>query len=142
MSMNRGVSLNEELADLSGVYLAMWKALESFDSRVDRWSDPVDFGTREQRIQTARDALTRFRGRYIDPHEDELPPGDELTHEVELTREVDLARAANEYERLLGQLADGKDFEAVASTFCNNIRKKGSELADESVSWVQGADRS
>lgn len=110
----------------------MWKALESFDSRVDRWSDPVDFGTREQRIQTARDALTRFRGRYIDPHKDDLPPGNELT------REVELDRAANEYERLLGQLAASKDFEAVASTFCNNIRKKGSELADESVSWVQG----
>lgn len=136
MSMKRGVSLNEELADLSGVYLAMWKALESFDSRVDRWSDPVDFGSRKERIQTARNALTRFRGRYIDPHKDELPPGDELTHEVELTRDVD------EYERLLGQLAAGEDFEAVASTFCNNIRKKGSELADESVSWVQGADRS
>ncbi len=134
--MKRGVSLNEKLADLSGVYLAMWKALESFDSRVDRWSDPVDFGTREQRIQTARDALTRFRGRYIDPHEDELPPGDELTPEVELTR------AANEYERLLGQLADGEDFEAVASTFCDNVQKKGSELADESVSWVHGADPS
>ncbi len=124
MSMKKGVSLNEELADLSGVYLAMWKALESFDSRADRWSDPVDFGSRKERIQTARDALTRFRGRYAD------------SHEVELTRDVD------EYERLLGQLAAGEDFEAVASTFCNNVRKKGSELADKSVSWVLGADRS
>lgn len=130
MSIKRGVSLNEELADLSGVYLAMWKALESFDSKVDRWSDPVDFGTREERIQTARDALTRFRKRYIDPHKSELTPEDELTREV------------NEYERLLGQLAAGEDVEAVASAFCNDIRKKGSELADKSVSWVHSAHRS
>ena len=111
--------LIEELADLSGVYLAMWKALEFFDTGVDRWSDPVDFGTREERIQRAQDALTRFRRRYTD------------SHEHELTGVVD------EYERLLGELAAGEDFEAVASTFCKKIRKRGSELADKSVSWVQ-----
>ena len=122
MPIKRKVNLNQEMADLSGVYMAMWKALESFDTRADRWSAPVDFGSREQRIQTARDALTRFRGRYGD------------SHERELTRDVD------GYERLLGRLAAGEDFEAVASTFCNTIRKMGSDLADKSVSWVLPAE--
>ena len=124
MSMRREVDLNNELADLSGVYMAMWKALESFDIRADRWSEPVDFGSRKQRIRTAQNTLTRFRGDYGD------------SHERELTRDVE------KYERLLGRLAAGEDFEAVASTFCNTMRQRGSDLADKSVSWVRGADSS
>ena len=62
--MQESVKVNEELADRSAAYLAMWKALEAFDPKVDRWSEPVSFGSQKERAKVAEGAISRFSQRH------------------------------------------------------------------------------
>ena len=62
--MQEFVKVNEELADRSALYLAMWKALEAFDPKVDRWSEPVSFGSQKERAKAAEGAISRFSQRH------------------------------------------------------------------------------
>jgi hypothetical protein len=61
------VFLDEKLADWSAAYLAMWTALESFDPKADRWSDPIDFGGPEKRLAAADQAIARASRHGADP---------------------------------------------------------------------------
>ena len=40
----------------------MWKAIESFDPHADHWSEPADFGSQEDRINVALDAIKKLKG--------------------------------------------------------------------------------
>ena len=107
--------LNEQLADWSAVYLAMWKALESFDLNADRWSEPVSFGNRDERLKAAENAISRVRQRYGNPFDEE--------------RERDV-QAFREHVR---RLSTGAPFGAEEARFTQRIRQIGSSLADQSV---------
>lgn len=44
---------------LSSAYLAMWKALESYDPRLDKWSEPSDFGGQENKFKAALELIEK-----------------------------------------------------------------------------------
>ncbi len=114
--MQEFVKVNEELADRSALYLAMWKALEEFDPKVDRWSEPVSFGSQKERTRAADDAISRFNQRHPDaPHDD-------------------LDRDVPTYRTHLKSLTKGLAHTAEVAEFASYVRSKGSHLADESVS--------
>src|SRR5713226_4348706 len=118
----RKVLLNEELADWSAVYLAMWKALESFDPSADRRSEPVSFGSRQERIRAAENAISRVKQRHGNP----------LTTE----KEQDI----RDFHGYLQRLIDGASFGAKEADFTRQVRQIGSSLADQSVVAVQVAE--
>ncbi len=105
--------LNEELADWSAAYLAMWIALESFDPNADRCSDPVSFGDREERIKTAQNAIARLEQR----------------HGIADEKQQDI-RA---FHKHLKRLIDGNPFGAAVVKLSQRLRDTGSSLADQSV---------
>src|SRR6266849_5171155 len=124
--MRRGpkrVILDEKLADWSAAYLAMWNALESFDPQADRWSEPVSFGDREERIRAAQNAISRVKQRYGPDAE----------------RECDIQRFHEHVKRL----ANGASYGAEVAQFTRRVRQAGSSLADASVvaSGAAGVDR-
>jgi len=119
----RKVLLNDQLAAWSAAYLAMWKALESFDPQADRWSEPVDFGGREERIQAAENAIARARQRV----------------EADIERERDIRT----FRKHLEQLIVGAPFGHEEAEFTGYVRRAGSSLADRSVvaAGMAGSDR-
>ena len=114
--MQESVKVNEELADRSAVYLAMWKALEAFDPKVDRWSEPVSFGSQKERAKAAEGAISRFSQRHPNAPRD------------------DLDRDISTYRTHLNSLAKGLPYTAQVAEFASYVRSQGSRLADESVS--------
>ena len=114
--MQEFVKVNEELADRSAVYLAMWKALEAFDPKVDRWSEPVSFGSQKERTKAAEDAISRFNQRHPNASHDDLD------------RDIPI------YRTHLDSLAKGLDYTAQVAEFASYVRSQGSRLADGSVS--------
>ena len=116
----RKVILNETLADWSAAYLAMWKALESFDPKADRWSEPVEFDSREERIQAAQEALACAEQRQ--------KADNEKTRDVILFREM------------IRKLTAGAPFAAAETEFALRLRDLGSSLADQSVAAANVAE--
>ncbi len=113
------VFLDEKLADWSAAYLAMWTALESFDPKADRWSDPVDFGGPEKRLGAAEQAIARALRHGDDP---------------EAARDIQAFR--QEVGRLTADASRVPD-----SGFLQRLRDRGSLLADESVTAAHTAER-
>ena len=114
--MNRGpykVLLDEKLADWSAAYLAMWKALESFDPKADRWSEPVDFGDAAKRHGAAEIAIARAQ-----------------RHGSDTDKDRDILRFQEQFS---SREPDPK--------FLSHLRGEGSRLADDSVRAVQPANR-
>ena len=106
------VFLNDKLADWSAAYLTMWKALESRDPNADRWSEPADFGTLEQRRQAAEEAIIRA-----------------LRHGSDAETDRDLQTFREELSR-----------PAPNSQFLERLRQRGAFLADESVTAAHTAE--
>lgn len=104
--------LDEKLADWSAAYLAMWTALESFDPNADRWSDPVDFGGTEKRLQAAEEAIARAARHGSD----------------------------GEIEQDIQSFRDAVSQQAPNAQFLLHLRRKGSALADESVTAANTAE--
>ena len=119
----RKVLIDEKLADLSAAYLAMWKAMESFDPKADRWSEPVSFGNRQERMKVAENAISRLRQRY----------GAALSEEQALD-----VQAFHEHAE---QLINGASFGVAEAEFTRHVRRTGSSLADQSVSAAHAAER-
>ena len=114
--MQEFVKVNAELADRSAVYLAMWKALEEFDPKVDRWSEAVSCGSRKERAKAAEDAIPRFNQRH--PH----APHDDLDRDIPT------------YKTHVNSLAKGLAYTAQVAELASYVRSQGARLADESVS--------
>jgi hypothetical protein len=114
------VLLNEDLADWSAAYLAMWKALESFDPKADRWSEPAEFGTREERIQAAHEAIA----------------GAEQRHKVNDEKRRDVVA----FQEIIRKLTAGAPFAAAETEFALRLRDLGSSLADQSVTAANVAE--
>lgn len=113
--MKRGlkkVLLNEKLADWSAAYLSMWKALESFDPKADRWSEPVSFGNREDRIKAAETAISRV-----------------ARCETDQEKQGDVDQFREHIKRLLS----GTPYGPEEARFTQHVRRLGSMLADQSV---------
>ena len=115
------VLLNKKLADKSAAYLAMWKALESFDQEADRWAEPVSFGGREDRIQAAQNAIIRFRDRHLGAVDEEME------------------RDVQTFQTFLQRLSSGSTYDATVDQFCWRLRDRGSALADQSVTVARTA---
>ena len=115
------VLLNKKLADQSAAYLAMWKALESFDQKADRWAEPISFGSREERAQAAHNAIARFRERHLDAVDKEME------------------RDIQTFEVFLQELSSGASYDAAVDQFCWRLRDRGSALADQSVTVARTA---
>ena len=115
----RKVLLDEKLADWSAAYLAMWKALESFDPTADRWSEPADFGSRQERIQAADNAITRAG-----------------THGVGQDQQQDIQAFRDQLSRLAG----GSSYGPEQDQFVQHVRRIGSSLADQSVTAANVAE--
>lgn len=113
------VFLDEKLADWSAAYLAMWTALESFDPKADRWSDPVDFGGPEKRLAAAEQAIARASRHGADS---------------DSTRDIQAFR--QEIDRLQGAAPRVPD-----AAFLQHLRDRGSLLADESVTAAHTAEQ-
>ncbi len=122
------VSYNAALGNCSAAYLAMWTALESFDPEADRWSEPTDFGSREERIRRAREALKRG-----------FPKGTEATVPSRVGKELD--RDARKFESILSKLNAGASFTPSMRTFAHRLGLQGSRLSDESVSLASAAQK-
>jgi hypothetical protein len=112
------VSINDALADGSAAYLAMWSALESFNPEGDRWSEPFDFGSRDERIKNAENAIARF-------------------HETVKRSDPQVSRDVETFRKYVRALAEGLDFSEAIRGFSLSLRQRGSELADESVRLVR-----
>jgi len=121
MQGQRKVILYEKLADWSAAYLAMWKALESFDPKSDRWSEPIDFGSSGERIRAAENAVSRARQRHGTDEEKE--------------------RDVQSFQDHVARLASGAPFNPDQAGFANHVRRIGSALADQSVVAAQTAER-
>ena len=111
--------LDEKLADWSAAYLAMWTALESFDPKADRWSDPIDFGGPEKRLSAAEQAIARASRHGTDP---------------DSTRDIQAFR--QQVVRLTSDASQGPD-----AMFLQHLRDRGSLLADESVTAANTAEQ-
>ena len=111
--------LDQKLADWSAAYLAMWKALESFDPKADRWSEPVDFGSRQERIQAAENAIARAG-----------------THGVGRDQQQDIQAFHDQLSRLAG----GSPYGPEQDQFVQHVRQIGSSLADQSVTAANVAE--
>jgi hypothetical protein len=117
------VSYNAALGNLSAAYLAMWTVLQSFDPEADRWSEPADFGSREQRIRQVREALKRGRP--------------EATVPARVDKELD--RDTRRFESILDKLTAGAPFTPSMRTFARRLGSQGSRLSDDSVSLASVA---
>ena len=113
------VFLDEKLADWSAAYLAMWTALESFNPKADRWSDPIDFGGPEKRLAAAEQAIARASRHGTDP---------------DSTRDIQGFR--QEIDRLTSAASQIPD-----AGFLLHLRDRGSLLADESVTAAHTAEQ-
>lgn len=113
------VFLDEKLADWSAAYLAMWTALESFDPKADRWSDPVDFGGPEKRLGAAEQAIARASRHGTNP---------------DAARDIQAFR--REVDRLTNDASQVPD-----ARFLQHLRDRGSLLADESVTAANTAEQ-
>ncbi|MDA1313737.1 MAG: hypothetical protein O2968_10415 [Acidobacteria bacterium] len=122
------VSYNATLGNLSSAYLAMWTALQSFDSEADRWAEPTDFGGREERMRRAREALKRDRPGVLLP-----------TPEIEPALSEELDADAGKFEEILCKLEAGEPFSPAMRAFADHLGSQGSLLADESVSLARVA---
>lgn len=90
--------------------------MEEFDPKVDRWSEPVSFGSRKERTKAAEEAIPRFNQTHPNaPHDD-------------------LDRDILTYRTQLNSLAKGLVYTAEVAEFASYVRSQGSRLADESVS--------
>jgi len=103
-----------ELADRSAAYLAMWKALESFDPKADRWAEPIAVGNQQERMATAQVTLDLLRQR----------------HGMEEETERDILTFQQYLKTLSGQAGN---FGADAAQFCRHLRDTGCSLAKQSV---------
>lgn len=115
------VLLSKTLADQSAAYLAMWTALEGFDPNADRWAEPVSFGSREERIQSANGAIARFNER----HQDAV--------------DQDMKQDIEAFRGCLAKLSGGSVYDTELDRFCWHLRDKGSALADQSVTLARRA---
>ena len=122
------VSYNATLGSLSAAYLAMWTALQSFDPEADRWTEPADFGSREERIRRAREALKRGRPGAIVPGA-----------EIDPSLGVELNRDARKFEDILRRLEAGEPFSPAMRRFADHVGTEGSRLSDESVALASVA---
>ena len=116
--MNGGlekVVLNRKLADLSDAYLAMALALDIFNPKRDRWSEPCDFGNQQERAHHANEAIARLEQRQPGAIDDDMQ------------REIETFRG------FLQELSSGSAYDAEVDQFCWRLREKGAALADESV---------
>ena len=112
--------LNEGLADWSAAYLAMWKALESFDPEADRWSEPAEFGDRQQRIQAAENAIARAERHGTD---------------------AEKQGAIRGFRAQVSKLNGGAPYGSEQARFARQVRETGSALADQSVVAASIAER-
>ena len=78
----------------------MWGALESFDPKADRWAEPVDFRSRDDRIQEADNAIDRLKQRH---------PG---AVDEEMDRDIGIFR------EFLQRLSSGASYDAKVDQFC------------------------
>ena len=115
----RKVLLDQKLAGWSAAYLAMWKALESFDPKADRWSEPVNFGSRQERIQAAENAIARAGTTGISQNQQQ---------DIEAFRDQ------------LTRLATGSPYGPEQDQFVQHVRQIGSSLADQSVTAASVAE--
>jgi hypothetical protein len=112
------VRIDQEKADRSAAYLAMWKALESFSPQADRWSEPTDFGDRAQRLRSAEEAISVARRHGSDPQLE----GDIAAYQVEVSRLRQTGSAGPEPQLV------------------RRLRDTGSTLADASVTAANTAE--
>jgi len=113
------VFLDEKLADWSAAYLAMWTALESFDPKADRWSDPIDFGGPEKRLSAAEQAIARASRHGTDP---------DSTRDIQAFRQQVVGLTSH-----ASQVPD--------AGLLQHLRDRGSLLADESVTAANTAEQ-
>jgi len=125
------VSYNPTLGNLSSAYLAMWSALQSFDPEADRWAEPADFGTRQERIRRARQAVERGRPGAI---EATVP-----APQVDRSLADELDRDTRRFEDILKKLEAGEPFTRAMREFAEHLGSEGSRLSDESVSLASVA---
>jgi hypothetical protein len=114
--------LNESLLLESTAYLAMWKALEAFNPKADRWAEPYDPGNSGDRYRAAEEALQNLQRQAVAP----------------VARE-DIEK----FHTFLGRLREAPEgySEAIAK-FGEYLRDRGSELARQSVSLADSASQS
>ena len=107
------MTAREELMDQASVYLAMWVALEAFDPGADRWSEPTDFGSREERLQAAQRAiqLLNSHGALTEP----------------------LKKDIEEYEELISRLKSDLVFGTSEIAFARRLRDEGRALIEKGV---------
>jgi hypothetical protein len=112
------VSINDRLAEGSGAYLAMWSALEGFNPKADRWSEPFDFGDSDERLRNAENAIARL-------HETVKKPDPKLLEDIDT------------FWRHASTLRQGGPFSEAIGNFSLHLRERGSEMADESVQLIR-----
>lgn len=119
------VVMDQAIAERAGVYLGMWKALESFDPNQDRWSEPADFGSQHERIESAENAIQAMESRYPDRLD-------------EAVRE-DIRRFRM---MITGFKSKGMAFTKSVAEFCEHLGEMGVELSYASLKQAGAAGRS
>ena len=107
--------LDQALEQKSSAYLAMWKAIESFDPSADRWAEPADFGSQKDRIKAAREEIAMLRRQA----------GDTLDKPTE--------RDIRAFEVRLEELGQDPSFSPKMRRFCGRLLDKGLKFASQSV---------
>ena len=125
------VSYNATLGRLAGAYLAMWTALQSFDPETDRWAEPTDFGTREERVRQAREAVKLGRPGAVEA----TVPSPSVVN----TLGEELDRDERQFEEILKSLETGESFNSTMRKFTDHLGAEGSRLSDESVALASVA---
>ena len=115
MNGRKKVVLDQALEQKSSAYLAMWKAIESFDPHAGHWAEPADFGSQEDRINAAREEIAMLRNQA----------GDTLDKPTE--------RDIRAFEVRLKELGQERSFSPKMRRFCGRLLDKGLKFASQSV---------
>ena len=111
--------LNESLLLESTAYLAMWKALEAFNPKADRWAEPYDPGSSDDRSRAAEDALQKLQQQAVPQ-----PAREDI----------------EKFHAFLSRLREAHEgFSEPMAKFTEYLRDRGSELARQSVSHADSA---
>ena len=116
--------VDHALASRADVYLAMWKAIESFDPNHDRWSEPTDFGSQHERIESAENAIQAMESRYPDCIDEAL------RDDVQRFRDT-----------ITGFRSKEMVFTKCVAEFCDHLGDIGTKLAYESLKQADSAAR-